>query len=72
MKKTILIVDDVESNRELAIAMLYDNKNIDFIEAEDGVMGLDEVNKRTPDLILLDVMMPNMNGLKRMEYYINH
>lgn len=57
----ILIVDDVEINLTILQELLKD-KYITFT-ATDGVEALDMIKKNKPDIILLDIMMPNMDGL---------
>lgn len=59
-KKTILVAEDESSITELLQIILQDNYNLKFVE--DGESVLKEVKKEMPDLLLLDVMMPNMNG----------
>ncbi|MHA4809431.1 two-component regulator propeller domain-containing protein [Flavitalea flava] len=61
-KKTILIVEDEPDIRYLLKDILKD----DYIlyEAEDGLKALDLIGKVLPDLVICDVMMPNMNGLE--------
>ncbi|GAG47560.1 unnamed protein product, partial [marine sediment metagenome] len=60
---TILVVDDNQQNLELLQAYLED---IDCrtIPAGDGPEALEIVSQNRPDLILLDVMMPNMSGFE--------
>lgn len=62
MKQQILIVEDNEINREMLGAILSDDYSI--LEAENGRVALDilESNKENTALILLDVMMPMMDG----------
>lgn len=62
MKQQILIVEDNEINREMLGAILSDDYNV--LEAENGQAALDilESNKGNIALILLDVMMPVMDG----------
>ncbi len=62
-KKKILVVDDEEKNRELLEAMLIP---LDYLveTASDGEEALEKVAQYQPDLILLDVMMPRMNGFE--------
>ena len=57
----ILIVDDDSSNRELFQVMLG-NLGFSVEEASDGYDALEKLNKFHPDLILLDNIMPEMNG----------
>jgi len=61
MPKKILLVDDEESLVMLLSERLKFN-GYDVITASDGQEGLDKAKKEKPDLILLDVMMPKMNG----------
>jgi CheY-like chemotaxis protein len=58
--KRILIVDDNEHNRELARQMLCDTWEVAV--AEDGVRALEMTRAERPDLVLLDLSMPRMNG----------
>jgi len=60
-KKRILIVDDDESLIEL-LTINLSSKNYEIITATDGKEGLDLARKERPDLILLDVMLPSMDG----------
>jgi Response regulator containing a CheY-like receiver domain and a GGDEF domain len=57
----ILIVDDERRNRHLLEVMLG-AEAYDLVSAASGAEALAMVAERTPDLILLDVMMPGMNG----------
>ena len=58
---TILIVDDIESNRD-TLRELLDTENYRIIEAADGPTALQLAAETEPDLVLLDVMMPGMDG----------
>ena len=58
---TILIVDD-EARMRRVIADYLHIKNYRTIEAADGVEALEKYRAERPDLVLLDVMMPLMNG----------
>ncbi|MDY7014784.1 MAG: response regulator, partial [Cyanobacteriota bacterium] len=60
---TILVIDDHPENRLVAIGML-EPLGFKTIEAPDGQAGLDKALQVRPDLILTDVMMPQMNGLE--------
>lgn len=56
----ILIVDDVDANIDLLIEVLDDDYELSV--AMNGVKALELANKMSPDLILLDIMMPGMDG----------
>jgi two-component system alkaline phosphatase synthesis response regulator PhoP len=62
-KPVILVVDDNQQNLELLQAYLED-VDCRTISARDGLKALDIASKDTPDLILLDVMMPKMSGFE--------
>lgn len=65
-KKKILIVDD-ELIITRALARALKNEAYDIQIAENGKKGLDLIRKTAPDLILLDMMMPEMTGLDVLE-----
>jgi two-component system cell cycle response regulator DivK len=60
MRKTILVVDDTEFNRDLVVQLLEDD--YDIIIAENGADALDKTRRQRPDLILMDLGMPVMDG----------
>ena len=62
-KPLILIVDDIEANIQLLATMLADN-GFDIGVAYSGVEALDAISAYKPDLILLDIMMPEMDGFE--------
>jgi signal transduction histidine kinase/BarA-like signal transduction histidine kinase len=59
-KKKILLVDDTEDNLDLLIEFL--SENYDLSIAMDGISALKRVELDLPDLVLLDIMMPEMDG----------
>lgn len=59
----ILIVDDCENNREL-LKDIITEQNFDISEAENGDVALSMVENASYDLILLDIIMPIMNGFE--------
>ncbi len=61
--KRILLAEDNELNAEIAIEILSE-AGFEVEHADDGIICLDLLNKHNYDLILMDVQMPNMNGLK--------
>lgn len=58
--KKILIVEDVEMNRDLLVQLLEDD--YELVEATDGKQGLKMAAQEKPDLILLDISLPEMDG----------
>ena len=60
--KTVLVVDDEPTIRTLVNAIL-DGPGVRTIEAADGVEAIDIARRHQPDLVLLDVVMPRMDGL---------
>ena len=61
-QKTILIVDDEQPIREILVYNLK-KEGYNTIEASDGVTALNIALEQYPDLILLDIMLPKMDGL---------
>ncbi len=61
LQKTILVVDDEPYIRQL-LRQELEPQGYWVKEASDGMQALDIIRHRPPDLIVLDVMMPNMNG----------
>ncbi len=59
-RKKILVVDDAEFNRDLIIQLLSDDYEI--LEAVDGAEGIKMAEQERPDLILMDLGMPVMDG----------
>lgn len=59
-KKTILVVDDTPANIDILIDLLSDDYDIEV--ATNGNEALESVSEHIPDLILLDIMMPGMDG----------
>ena len=59
---TILVVDDVEYNRLLLKAMLKKHDDLTIHEAVDGVNAIEMAQKVCPDIILMDIKMPRMDG----------
>jgi hypothetical protein len=59
----ILVVEDDGPTREL-IRRTLEGRDWAVIEAENGVMGLERMSEAAPDLVLLDLMMPEMDGFE--------
>jgi CheY-like chemotaxis protein len=60
-KKKVLIVDDEPNVRRLSHKIL--SNKFDIVEAEDGIQAIDVATAQKPDVILMDMMMPKMDGL---------
>jgi len=66
MKKKILVVDDEKVIREIIARMLV-NEGYDVYEAQDGKEALDKIYDVSPDMVILDGLMPKMNGFEVCE-----
>jgi len=64
MKSKILIVDDTLKNIQLAANVLKDNQDYTILYATSGKDALSRVIERDIDLVLLDIMMPEMDGFE--------
>ena len=71
MAKTILIVEDEEAVRELE-KFILEQVGYDVMEARDGLEGLTKAEFRRPDLILLDLMMPDVSGGRMFDEMKQH
>jgi CheY-like chemotaxis protein len=60
VRKTILVVDDTEWNRDLIVQLLEDDYAV--VEAVNGEEGVKKAETEKPDLILMDLGMPVMDG----------
>ena len=72
-KKTILIVDDEKPIVEILVYNLQ-KEGYNTIEANDGEAGIEMAFSQKPDLILLDIMLPKVDGLtvcKRIRNSLN-
>jgi DNA-binding response OmpR family regulator len=61
--KRILVVDD-EIGALTLIGIMLERGGFSVLKAKDAQAALAELDKETPDLIILDVMMPGMNGIE--------
>ncbi len=72
-KKTILIVDDEQPIIDILVYNL-NKEGYDTLEANDGITAIDIALEKKPDLVLLDIMLPKLDGLsvcKRIKHSIN-
>lgn len=66
MKKKILIVDD-EPNIIMSLEYTFKKNNFEVFIARDGQEALDILETKIPNIIILDVMMPNVDGYATLE-----
>lgn len=63
MKPKILIIEDDTFIAEL-MAKILSRENFDVDLVTDGEVGLEKIKKQTPDLVLLDLVLPGINGFE--------
>ena len=61
--KRILLIDDDEAIR-LSVAFLLESNGFAVVTATNGREGLRRCDERSPDLVITDVMMPDMDGIE--------
>lgn len=61
-KKTILVVDDEENIRAM-LKLVLGAEGYTVIEAEDGIEGVERICSDSPDLVLMDIRMPRLDGI---------
>lgn len=66
--KTILVVDDDDTLR-LSIQAMLRKKGFATLEADDGLEARRMIDRHRPDLVILDMMMPNWGGLAVLEHF---
>jgi two-component system, OmpR family, response regulator MprA len=74
MRKTILVVDDSDETRLMLLRMLQ-GEGYSSLEARNGVEALAKVDEYAPDLIIMDLNMPHLDGLtatERIREYREH
>lgn len=65
--RRVLVVDDAEDLRTLLHIKLDRSESLEVVgEAEDGVEAVEQATRLQPDLVLLDVAMPRMDGLEAL------
>ena len=62
-----MIVDDIFTNRQLVRDFLEEFPDLTLFEAENGKIALDYVTEFSPDLILMDIKMPVMDGVEAIK-----
>ncbi|MBN1201704.1 MAG: response regulator, partial [Anaerolineae bacterium] len=64
---TVLVIDDGRDNREFIVDYVLKPHGFTPLEARDGVEGMAHVRQYKPDIILLDLQMPRMNGMQVLD-----
>jgi two-component system, chemotaxis family, chemotaxis protein CheY len=62
----ILVVDDAVSMRLLCIKVLKENK-FEVLEAENGLAAVEKYKKEKPDIVFMDIIMPEMDGISAVK-----
>ncbi|MBU4343095.1 MAG: response regulator [Candidatus Omnitrophica bacterium] len=60
-QKKILIIDDEEDLRKM-LKIRLEQEGFNIVQANDGDVGLKTAEQEVPDMIIMDIMMPNMDG----------
>ncbi|WP_378188404.1 response regulator transcription factor [Aquimarina sp. W85] len=71
MSKKILIVDD-EPNIVMSLEYIFKKHNYEVFIARDGSEALALMRAETPDIMLLDIMMPKVDGYQTLEFVKNN
>jgi len=66
MSKLILVVDDEESIR-ISLCGILEDEGYQVLHAENGADALDLIREEVPDLVLLDIWMPGMDGIQTLD-----
>jgi len=61
---SVLVVDDVEMDRRLVAKFLEEESDLELRYAENGAQALEQIDRENPDLVVTDLMMPEVNGLE--------
>ena len=61
MSKKILMVEDTEDNRQI-LRDLFESTDYELLEAVDGAAGIEMASTHKPDLILMDIQLPVLDG----------
>jgi two-component system cell cycle response regulator DivK len=61
MTETILYIEDNPDNR-LLVRRVLEAEGYQVVEAEDGIRGLDHIQSEVPDLVIVDINLPEMDG----------
>jgi len=62
-KQKIMVVDDETRIRDL-LRVILESRGFEVVEAKDGIDAVNQAKEKMPDLIILDIMMPGLNGFE--------
>ncbi len=63
----IMLVDDAAFMRMMLKKALTENGYSDFVEAQDGADAVKKYGEENPDMVIMDITMPNMDGLQALK-----
>jgi len=70
LNPSILIVDDEAMTRNL-LRLMLERDGFEIVEAEDGEQAIEMIQAQRPDVVIMDVMMPNMDGFTACQHLRN-
>jgi DNA-binding response OmpR family regulator len=65
-KKNVIIVED-EKSLMMILEKLFESNGFDVIKANDGLEAINLLNSKTPDIMILDLMLPKLSGFKLLD-----
>ena len=68
---TVLIVDDSSTVRQMVSEHLQ-NHGLNVVQAGDGIEGMEKIQASVPDLVVMDIVMPRMNGYELCRWIKNN
>jgi two-component system chemotaxis response regulator CheY len=70
--RTILVVDDSPTMRRMVMAALRELRDVAFDEAATGLEAIERIALAPPDLVMLDLNMPDLHGLEVLRFVRSH